>query len=230
MNPWPNLDDPQTRLMFADYVTEQGDPVGGCLQRILACPDEDRYRLEYVATVEDEQPERSEFIKVQLALAYWLDWASKQFMVLPESREGQHIESLRRRERELLEKEHRGGSMNCWAWSPRITPNGLEVCRNISEPDGRASIFYSRGFVSQATCTWADWSAHHAAILAACPIANAKDGVVLLTTWPNTFDAGRRFTESRDEFLSRRWPGVLFELPQAVDPRLATEPRRLTIA
>jgi hypothetical protein len=107
---------------------------------------------------------------------------------------------------------------------------------------GYVGVQFVRGFVSVVTCTWADWSRHADALLAACPIAHSRDGCVRLTDWPNereepsrdiltAYDvvfkdgvrvpglrAGRdwdTFSDILPAALNRRWPGVKFHLPDA---------------
>jgi uncharacterized protein (TIGR02996 family) len=87
-------------------------------------------------------------------------------------------QALRRRERRF------GVRAQCWV--PQLagwnTFQGDEPGVIIWTERGWRFTF-TRGFVSAVTLSWADWSRHAAALLAACPLTG-KDSLVRLTTWP----------------------------------------------
>jgi hypothetical protein len=83
-----------------------------------------------------------------------------------------HRDALRRRERELLT------SANALHWGPHraLWWNGCErpFCTMPGNDElvrrGFIGTQFTRGFVSVVTLSWADWLAHHAALLNAAPI------------------------------------------------------------
>lgn len=213
-------------------MTPDTDPF---LRAILAAPDDDLPRYLMADHLDEQgQPERAEFIRVQCELARLTgnpcvacaenDCACKCAGCL-----------LRRRAAEL---DRLDGNR---------TRETIAPLKLIHKRDGKEAYLFSvafhRGFISELTCTAADWLAHADAILGACPIANAKDGLVRLMTWPALEEnsiAQLRLARSgqelgtwlpiapidnaaRDEYyrprvlqmLAAEWSGVRFELPAA---------------
>jgi hypothetical protein len=127
-------------------------------------------------------------VRVQCELAALKAWAAKQFLVLPESREGKRIAKLRHRERELwnLRTDYRE-----WAVHPERIVGEAHYClpsdamaSAAPNPSYLPVLVCRRGFFESATLSWTDWLAHHATILDACPIRHSKGGFIELTDWP----------------------------------------------
>jgi uncharacterized protein (TIGR02996 family) len=146
------------------------------LAKIVAEPDQDLPRLQYADWLDEHgQPERAEFIRVQVELARIE--ASPAFLKLADTlrptlgrvtdgvialgiEQREDVAALRRREGELL-AEH--GT----AWLAATAPPAHEPWTTMRPVHGPA---WRRGFVAGFACTWPDWQAHAAALLAACPI------------------------------------------------------------
>ncbi len=155
------------------------------LRAIVESPDDDTIRL-IAADFLDEngEPERAAFIRCQVQLA-------AHQATHPPLRALQHCQacaSLRRREQELLPLAY----SHVWGWLSLVD---------------RSPEVYRRGFVAQVTLSWFGWLTHHEAILESCPIRNARDGLVVLTTWPEFAGDGETLYR-----LNGEWSGVHFEL------------------
>jgi uncharacterized protein (TIGR02996 family) len=142
-------------------MTDEADFLAAIIER----PDDDLPRLAMADWLDERGDPRGEFIRVQCELT---GLPAGPLYIDPESVEDAKLlaraDALRRRERELL---GRFGN-----WVPDI-PN--RAWRLDSDPLCRydAAFFgctFSRGFVSAVTLSWADWSRHAAALLAACPL------------------------------------------------------------
>jgi hypothetical protein len=146
---WPLLVD-----ALRDADATDADLADALMACILCRKDDDDLRLAWADAVGGD---RGEFVKVQTTLASWATWAEKQFLVLPESKEGRHINNLLHRERQLWD------AIRCpWAGFEWVYP-----------PDGRydqtkrGSPHLSdmrRGFVAEVACSWSDWLKHHTAL------------------------------------------------------------------
>ena len=195
---------------------------------ILANRDDDTRRLVYADWLEEnEQGERAEFIRVQVAIARGCCGPScygpsgmpcegiRARMECPGCAE------LRRRERELLYGES-GRLPNWGAWSQPIWDTGILIGRPWME-----RMDYSRGFVSALTCSWSDWSQHADAILRAQPIERVRptdwlpmqNGYVRLE-----LPDGRIYLNGHQDVRMAHltlaktvWPRIEFELPPAND-------------
>lgn len=107
------------------------------LAAICAQPDDDTNRLVYADWLEEYgEPERAEFIRVQIRL-HQLLYGDGEMAFLQA-----HIDGARARERELLDAGSGVRNHALWYDVPCGTPT------------------YTRGFVSALTCTSADWLAH----------------------------------------------------------------------
>ncbi len=193
---------------------------------------------------ENDQPERAEFVRVQLELARKM--AGPAGPVSDESpwlQSDMRYHALRRRERELL------GNVVALEW---VLP--LARALGISEAAGHHKgnrfryigtrqlacgesgsgipLTWRRGFVHALTCTAADWLAHAGAILACQPVRR-----VVLTTWPEWEGVEARPTwwmvrlrgrtrlhkaalyanEQTAALLAAEWPAVTFTLPVTFD-------------
>jgi uncharacterized protein (TIGR02996 family) len=137
------------------------------LRAILDQPKEETPRLVYADWLEENgQPERAEFIRVQVEIAGWGTTPPAD------------AEEWVRRERELL-----------WGHGLKWALPATEVHHSgptgVGPSAGHILGFFSRGFLSHVTCSWPDWRAHADAILAAQPVERVR-----LTTWPylNLYD------------------------------------------
>ncbi len=222
------------------------------LRAILAEPDKDLPRLIYADWLDERgEGERAALIRVQCELAS-LPRDPKELHLWFIGPGGYNPKPggfcrcrecvLLGRERELLLKNWRewvmyqqpGRSFEL-ILSPRWAYSGTPACS------------FRRGFVSEVACTWAFWLDHHAAILDACPIANARDGLVRLTTWPEVgyqdgharlwfdgklvnslkqYEDQRRYNAGAVlDCLAVATPGVPFELPATPESMAYPTPR-----
>ena len=165
------------------------------LRTIIVDPADDTPRLVYADWLEENgEPDRAEFIRVQVKLARLGD--------NPECSRGtpnaddcgdprcprRRHSRLRRRERELWAKaaddamqadEPLWGVLPTWhvaGWSP----NELHVVRLRDEGHPEFRLRFRRGFVSAVTCTAEDWVEHGDALVGCQPVER-----VALTTWPS---------------------------------------------
>jgi uncharacterized protein (TIGR02996 family) len=209
------------------------------LAAILAEPKEDTPRLVYADYLDENgQPERAEFIRVQVELARLppklvtcSDMGYPYSVDCPECQEDDRREALRGRERTLLAGPRPDVYENEVVWFN--AGDGTESWRTMFRPQWR------RGFVEAVACEAADWLAHAAALLARHPIRE-----VTLTTWPGRAhfptqpfsyetwlmppawtgnDSGMLcLPEERRGMvlgvLANRWPRVAFTLPDAAWP------------
>ncbi len=156
------------------------------MAEILAHPEEDAPRL-LLADWWDEngQPERGEFVRVQVALARLVALDSPSPRESVPMSEVRQAGALLRRERELLDGvcglgvealpiidglsrtnfAGRGG----YGWHQRTD----------ASPDSSIEAKFRRGFVESVECTAAAWLTHADALTAAAPIREVR-----LTTWP----------------------------------------------
>lgn len=137
------------------------------LAAIIAEPSEDTLRLAFADWLdENDQPERAEFIRVQVEIArHVADWAASDGNAASE------LDDLRRRERELQHGSDKRGVINEFRWLG--SPLRSFIYGAYCEPQFR------RGFVHQLMCRWDQWLAHAGAILKQNPIELVK-----LTTMP----------------------------------------------
>lgn len=166
--------DPRTHTPLAADMSHP-DPF---LSAILASPNDDAPRLLYADWLEEQgEGERSEFIRVQVALAkhepgsaadHWGDniygLHRGTAPLTGECKECVGIQALRRRERELLDA----------APKPCLF-SGFPVAFTSAGGLWRSG----RGFPEFIVCTAAAWLAHADALTAAAPIREVR-----LTTWP----------------------------------------------
>jgi uncharacterized protein (TIGR02996 family) len=133
----------------------------GFLADICANPADDTTRLVFADWLDEHgEPDRAEFIRVQVALA-------KDEVELNRLRAADepHIDVQRRvilarlRERELLFASPAEGEANGTNWLPGPLFDILNGAGRLIFPDGD-SFAWSRGFVDRVTCTAADWLAH----------------------------------------------------------------------
>jgi uncharacterized protein (TIGR02996 family) len=259
-------DDDLPRLVFADWLDERAKPrvtCSACRGNGIDPPEEWRApsgaRLKCVACavkgqVGNDFAERAEFVRVQCEIAGYMPPKYPSILVCegkgPASQAGSRKNCrcrpcvLRRRERDLL--KHHACDWESVVRSPiaeaMITESletGIPLNRDPMSPPVIQSLTFRRGFICEIGCPWSTWSQHAAAILAACPIANAVDGCVTLTTVPVSPDVDHEqtgrfshryrvhgyptwFTEEECEAASEEnanyrglakltWPGVQFD-------------------
>lgn len=141
------------------------DPERGFLDAVLADPGGDVVRLIMADWLEDHgQPERGEFIRVQIELA---DMA-RAGVGKGKSVWKRHADALRRRERELLREGHPhwcnlGQMLGSWA-VPLID----------HDPASPGQARYRRGFVASVSLTLADFMTHAKAIFGAAPVEEVR--------------------------------------------------------
>lgn len=175
------------------------------LQAILADPDDDAPRLVYADWLEDSDPARAEFIRVQCRLADSKEALSRSAVDDPLPA-GALIFSkrtpLESREWHLLYEnapKWLGGAPGEW---PVGHPGGRV---NVSTGGGAPVTYqFRRGFIGHVTSPADVWLRHGDAILAAHPVTE-----VTLTTWPNlTILCGIQFTTAGPvdyQFLKHRF-------------------------
>jgi uncharacterized protein (TIGR02996 family) len=203
------------------------------LADILANPEDDTVRLVLADWLDEHgDPERAEFIRVQVELASdpYRESLCRETCDPPEFW-GCPDRVVRKRERELLAGPRPDVYENEVVWFN--AGDGTESWRTMFRPQWR------RGFVEAVACEAADWLAHAAALLARHPIRE-----VTLTTWPGRAhfptqpfsyetwlmppawtgnDSGMLcLPEERRGMvlgvLANRWPRVAFTLPDAAWP------------
>jgi uncharacterized protein (TIGR02996 family) len=156
------------------------------LATILARPADDGVRLVYADWLDENgQPERAEFVRVQVAIAQLeaSEPQGKDAAFIAGYRSSLHrnesvmcaviggqcrcILCLQAREGELLN----GKGWQLWQ----------DECHRIIPPGAHipSVITFGRGFIESVTCTAADWLQHGDAIRAAHPVTWVR-----LTTWP----------------------------------------------
>jgi uncharacterized protein (TIGR02996 family) len=175
--------------------------------QILAQPADDTVRLVFADWLDEHgQPERAEFIRVQVQHAQFclLITDSRDNMgngwSLP-SLEKEQCADLKHRERELWDRCGVGKSFDMHGLQSRLWWEDYKQEHNICA--------VRRGFVERVACTALDWATHAAAILAAHPVRR-----VGLTTDPNVGDVFHvwRNMKEGEPWQCERWPGIEFEL------------------
>jgi uncharacterized protein (TIGR02996 family) len=166
------------------------------LAAVIAAPGDDTVRLAYADWIEEHggQPERAEFVRVQVELAgmeeermaFEIASATGLFLKVPCDDMFRHMAEtirwkgepisdeqlarcarfcyLRRRERELFVPD-----AHWWDFTPW---NGMAVGSRLED--------WRRGFVWKVECNWPSWVQHAAAIRAALPVERVR-----LTTRPD---------------------------------------------
>lgn len=195
------------------------------MRAIIAAPDDDLPRLIFADWLDEQgEPEWAEFIRVQCELAAITDEQSCErdyYVSIGCSCRGC---ALRRREREIWFDSNRKSPFIAKTWFPI---GGLTSDPYLSEDiqwhwyNDTADISgdMRRGFVEEITCSWDDWQAHAAAIMAATPLRRVR-----LITMPehNGF-----IFYGTDGWRTHHYPGITFDLPHPVDPRRAATPMRV---
>lgn len=139
------------------------------LAAVLANPDDDLPRLVYADWLEEHgEPERAEFIRVQVELARR---SGEVCVACDDGAECEcDIRQLRRRERELIDAHG-------FDWFQTTIP-GIDLipCLNPTMQPGGGMIpaTIRRGFVDEIRCTLADWLSHGSAIVRKHPVSRVE--------------------------------------------------------
>lgn len=214
------------------------------LRTIIDDPESDTPRLVFADWLDEHgEPERAEFIRVQIELARIDSEGGKEFAKYGlESVKSITInaatESLRYREKELLRP-------NANRWADHL-PGGPWMLSVFDELVGQGrsverAICYrhSRGFVGQVEIAWNDWLKHFPAILVATPLHEVCLTTLPAWTWvceetledtpqPSSIirlvglgfdgiaavDLNLPLTTRMLACLARAWPRLKFTLPQ----------------
>jgi uncharacterized protein (TIGR02996 family) len=187
------------------------------LADILANPEDDTVRLVLADWLDEHgDPERAEFIRVQVELASdpYRESLCRETCDPPEFW-GCPDRVVRKRERELLAGPRPDVYENEVVWFN--AGDGTESWRTMFRPQWR------RGFVEAVACEAADWLAHAAALLARHPIREVT--LTTLPTWQMLalllgheepiIGVPRSFGVLLPQALATLWPRVVFTLPAA---------------
>lgn len=164
------------------------------LRTIIDDPDSDTPRLVFADWIEEKgEPERAEFIRVQIKLTEiapcnCYEFGSEHPSVkerIPKCEQHQKLFSLRKREKELLTPPRYdwlscpSGFHGAWGvyFASKVHHGGWISKGGV--PVKTIGANFHRGFVEYITCACNDWFTHHAAITAATPLRD-----VHLTTRP----------------------------------------------
>lgn len=207
------------------------DPHADFMRTIIASPADDAPRLVYADWLEEHggEPERAEFIRLQIRIAHTPEFlptecnvcgnTSDEYGTIEHGRgcyvvnedgggttaadDNPKYEALRRRERELD--------------AHKLDLDWLGFPFTVVSIHPATAYEYRRGFCAAVRISWQDWLAHHAAIIAATPLERVR----LTATGPvfaNRPDFDWRSGEHVEMALQRKWPGISFELPAIADP------------
>lgn len=136
------------------------------LRAVCEVPEWDAPRLLWADLIEPSDPRRAEFVRVQCELAAWKPEPEPRIKLVADLLDEQVYEFLDprhadlRRERELLAErfmlaERFIDELPFGGATRRLTKHvGFKVFVGI---DRDIDVIYRRGFVSEITCTWADW-------------------------------------------------------------------------
>lgn len=191
------------------------------LRAIIADPANDDLRLVFADLLDDRgEGERGEFIMVQCELR--ADFPRDKPFALGSEEMYDRWRYLMERERELIRSY-------AWKWLRDSLPDALYADYDRWREEGNvihskreegSSLTFSRGFVNEVRCTYADWVRHADAITARCPIER-----VTLTTMPGVLEiyylsAKHGFGGSLGnridrwlEIIAAEWPRITFTLP-----------------
>lgn len=154
------------------------------LRAIIADPADDTVRIIYADWLDEhKQPERAEFIRVQIAI-HDMDENGEGVI---DPHEGHtcfedpcpvcpvvdKYNGLNQRVKDLLDQN--------WArWSPRISNDSVMCANTLGDMRRHNSwVLFHRGFVSHICLSWKDWLTHWQAIREATPLEEAT-----LSEWP----------------------------------------------
>ena len=204
------------------------------LASVLANPDDDAPRLVMADWFDEHgEPERAEFIRLQVKLAPWR--GPHPFTTAEELvRTAQTIPPERAAQMEARERELWDALWRTFAYEWDLKPGGA----------GRPYLKdVRRGFISAVTCSAADWLTHGDAVLAAHPVTEVRltggldpfmVGQLMAETGDHPglsgFDIrGQGFCRDPEPLLHRRWPRVrTWHLPP--EPQVPFGPGRRHLA
>lgn len=164
-----NPDDPDTHLVFADWLEDQGDPAAGRYHRerglilpILNDPDDDSLRLKYAEVLDQNHwdEDRAAFIRVQVELAKWTDGDGYMPM-------GLNRERLREREQSLFQQSP--ATHQWFGPALHLVPAGAIWYGFLP--------WWRRGFIHSVAARWDEFRDHGDAIVREQPVQE----VTLLT-------------------------------------------------
>ncbi len=215
------------------------------LAAIRANPDEDTPRLVYADCIQDAQPERAEFIRVQIN---WERMTHGCSVVLGKPCVGAVPEwclacRLKAREKELLSVlTARMFEYDLLARLPGFVSIEIGDYTTVSRWDNKPAhdarpyfVTHSRGFIDCVTCTPADWLTHGDVICSAHPVtrvviseASERDLIAIQDRLIEAKDADAAL-DLIEKLLAERlttrqhakrlaelvWSGITFELPPA---------------
>lgn len=211
-------------------------PLAALLQGVIDKPDDDGARLLYADCCEENGDEaRSEFVRVQVELARLeadpvtlaqCERTDKHASWECDKPAADRLESLRRRERELLASREweqylpeidglakfRGAWPDDIGWLSKERGNGSKAIR----------VVWRRGFVEELRCEADLWLTHGDRIVAACPVRKVTpttftdaDRGTLDRRWESVIVAGLSMGVTYMDLLEYFWDGITFELPPA---------------
>lgn len=159
------------------------------LADILAHPEDDALRLIYADVIEDTQPERAEFIRVQVELANprWRNYDLSIGKLLRPAR-SEEWDKLSRKERDLFHSVYVDGLPG------PFVPN-LDGYLGRNAPHA----CYRRGFVEKVILTLGGWAIYADALTARQPIREVR-----LLDWRS---------DTSLAIMQERWPHITFHLP-----------------
>ena len=200
-------------------TTTHADPTGiALLAEVLRVPAEDTPRLVYADWLQEQGERHLEWMAVfiRAAIRNGDDDAQGEFQ--------RTIEHTNPHDGAAAFGLPEGWDVTCYA--------KLHELRSIPAGRDRPSALTRRGFVSEVTCSAADWLAHSTTILAAHPVARVTlttipkvSGWALGGAWLTDDPKGERFpcvnpfisdVSIRDiarDLLGKRFPGITFALP-----------------
>lgn len=195
----------------------------GLLRAVLDAPADDAPRLVYADWLDEhgDQPERAEFIRVQVEYAaLYTHLAEHGDEACPRCARGYVPSDLLTTRFEVPTHGPAPFARDC--------PWHLMGLGDDSISGPRKEWGWHRGFVETMRLPAADWHTHGDMLAASHPIRD-----VTWTTWPSwpTYTTG---DERRSDWLgdlyfgdaSRRWPGVAFHLPESREPESDNEVSR----
>lgn len=156
-----------------------------CQAAVIRDPSSDLFRLLFADAVEESDPARAEFTRIQLEL---VDLEAR--LIVAENSERpisdslplfERIFSLRRRESELLETNGRKwlttfiGQIIGYSYATGTTLEAVEAYRRglfAGELLKDGNLVFRRGFVDAVTASCADWLSHGPAIVASQPVTS----------------------------------------------------------
>ncbi len=204
------------------------------MAEILASPTDDAPRLLLADWMDENgQPERAEFVRVQVALSRPCPLGRSDAYHVDDVCEPCH--ALRLRERELLGRTESMTTRQVYEPEYSWLPAPIRYLFEMGPREGRHDRFWKwrRGFVEGVECTAANFLAHADALTVAAPIREVR-----LTTWPEvalfTYDGSGQVArvqgikaqyqpssiESEGDMgrhlLRLEWPRINFTLPPVV--------------